>query len=62
MKTLTAAGLLLAFLLGGCAPMGSSRSEKPQQSSSMHPDPANYHHTNFGEPNNEPFQGNSPGH
>lgn len=61
MRNLTAAGLLLAFLVGGCAHMGSTRSDRPQQSGSMHSDPANYHRSNFGEPDNEPFQGNYPG-
>ncbi len=61
MRSLTVAGLLLAFLVGGCAQMGSTRSDSPRTTSSMRSDPANYHHAEFGEQNNEPFQGVYPG-
>ncbi|KGD86861.1 hypothetical protein JL37_28550 [Achromobacter sp. RTa] len=62
MRTLTTAGILLAFLLAGCSSPNSYNSGSPRSGSSMGADPANYHSSSFGEPNNEPFQGVYPGH
>ncbi|MCY1502204.1 hypothetical protein D9M68_363000 [compost metagenome] len=62
MRILTTAGLVLAFLLAGCSGTGSYGSSSPRSGSSMAADPADYHSSNFGEQNNEPFQGVYPGH
>lgn len=60
MKTLTTAGILLAFLLAGCTMNGPNRAAPGSSTSSMRTDPANYHADNFGEPDNTPFQGVYP--
>lgn len=65
MKTLTTAGVLLAFLLAGCTMNGPNRGTSSSNmsgntTSSMRTDPANYHADNFGEPDNTPFQGVYP--
>lgn len=62
MKIMTAAGLLLAFLMAGCTAPGSPSSNQTRSGSSMQSDPANYHASRFGEPNNEPFQAPYRGH
>ena len=60
MKTLTTAGILLAFLLAGCTMNGPNRGTSANSTSSMQRDSANYHADNFGEPDNTPFQGVYP--
>ena len=62
MRILTTAGLVLALMLAGCSGTGSYSSSSPRSGASMSADPANYHSSSFGEPNNEPFQGVYPGH
>ncbi|SSW62271.1 hypothetical protein AVE30378_00014 [Achromobacter veterisilvae] len=62
MRTLTTASVLLALLLAGCSGAGSYGSSSPHSGGATSADPANYHSSNFGEPNNEPFQGVHPGH
>lgn len=62
MRILATAGLLLAFLLAGCTAPSSYGSQQSRSGSSMRSDPANYHSSSFGEPDNEPFQGVYPGH
>ncbi|MEN4918960.1 hypothetical protein ABE485_09825 [Achromobacter spanius] len=61
MRTLTIAGLMLAFLLGGCAQTGISGADRQHSGGPTRSDPANYHQSSFGEPDNEPFQGVYPG-
>lgn len=64
MRTLTTAGLVLAVMLAGCSGTGTSsyNSTSSRPSGSTAANPANYHSSSFGEPNNEPFQGVYPGH
>jgi hypothetical protein len=64
MKTMTVAGALLALALAGCAMPGSggsggsgSRSSMSHSDSYAKADPANYHAADFGEPDNQPFDG-----
>ena len=58
MKTMTVAGALLALALAGCAmPDSGSRSSMSNTESRTQADPANYHASNFGEPDNQPFDG-----
>ena len=58
MKTLTLAGTLLALALAGCAmPDSGSRSSMSRTETRAATDPANYHAYDFGEPNNQPFDG-----
>lgn len=62
MRLLTTAGILLAFALAGCTAPSSYSSSQPRMSSGADTrDHANYHADNFGEPDNEPFQGVYPG-
>lgn len=49
-------------MLAGCSGTGSYSSSSPRSGASMSANPANYHSSSFGEPNNEPFQGVYPGH
>ncbi|HTJ98472.1 MAG TPA: hypothetical protein VL522_02560 [Bordetella sp.] len=61
MKTMTVAGALLVLALAGCAMPDSgssgSRSSMSHSDSYAKADPANYHAANFGDPNNQPFDG-----
>ena len=58
MKTLTVAGVVLACALAGCAmPDSGSRGSMSSTPSHAQADPANYHAMNFGDPNNQPFDG-----
>ncbi|ANN67027.1 hypothetical protein [Bordetella bronchialis] len=58
MKTMTLAGALLALALAGCAmPDSGSRGGMPRSDSQTGADPANYHASQFGEMDNQPFDG-----
>ncbi|AOB31252.1 hypothetical protein AKI39_11920 [Bordetella sp. H567] len=58
MKTMTVACALLACVLTGCAmPDSSSRSSMSSRENRGQTDPAVYHAANFGEENNQPFNG-----
>lgn len=68
MKTLTAAGALLVLVLAGCAmPDSDTRTSSSgsgyrsgmsdSRDSRMQSDPANYHAADFGEMDNQPFEG-----
>ncbi|OZI60542.1 hypothetical protein [Bordetella genomosp. 11] len=58
MKTLTVAGALLALALAGCAmPDSGSRSSMSRTESRAAADPANYHANDFGDLDNQPFDG-----
>jgi hypothetical protein len=61
MKLISAAGVLLALLLAGCAQTGSDNYGKPSASSNMqYSQLMAYHNSNFGDPNNQPFGGSYP--
>lgn len=58
MKTMTFAGAVLALAVAGCTMTGpSSWSHNSQPSRPTQTSPAVYHQTDFGEPNNMPFDG-----
>lgn len=59
MRIITATGALLVFLVLGCTQPNSDTYRKSSSAADMQksPDPANYHASRFGEPNNEAFQG-----
>ncbi len=57
MKNMAFASVMLAIVLSGCSYMDSHRSDGSHAARATHSDPANYHRSDFGEPNNEPFQG-----
>ena len=61
MKNMAFASVMLAIVLSGCSYMDSHRSDGSHAARATHSDPANYQRSDFGEPNNEPFQGTYPG-
>jgi hypothetical protein len=66
MKVINVAGVMLVFLLAGCADMypssaSKSSADRSTADASMQNRTVAYHNANFGDPDNQPFQGSFAG-
>jgi hypothetical protein len=62
MKVINVAGVMLVFVLAGCADMYPGKSSKSSASAdtSSTSRMVAYHNVSFGDPDNQPFQGSFP--